>query len=1382
MPADRRLVDSFLAGLATENDDEEDASFDARARAVEPDDYLVPPGGAAAGPAVPESYGWRPEGFWGPNADQFTWGGGHRSAPGGAARGQPGRPGVHDYPGAPHDESTEGDRHPGRHLHSDPLSVLPGRSDYEPWQYSLYSTDELGHEHREAGPGGGQFVKKGTGGSGGGESGPGRPTKGKAGSAARVESILKEAEGVKFTDVKERPRRHWDVDEIEEELTVEERSEMEIVLDEWRTEAIDEIVRDRDAEYEIDVHEVYSDAGYSDLDISDRVAELVKENGGSTEMVEFVETAGTRRGENLWGRSGESLIRGLRAGLEEMNAPSEVIEAVRDYQYEASEELERAMDEARERAEKNWRDDLESEYDSGPDRRQYLRDFYRDHPDRFRDVAVPDGEWGTDEDGDGVYRFKTGAGDEYTINAVWADHGGVKIPDVQFSDAKGSFKVTGSGHAFEVFTKVVPAVVAFLLHEDPPAATFSAAEPSRRRLYDRLVKTVAGSIPGYFAGYVDVPGGPRLYVVAKKEKKDEIVSMIKKHRGPGTDLEPLVASRYAGGGAGEFVELKAHVNPAWWTAAGWDKDERTGGPPVHYEAKHAPAGGVTIRGKPFAGGEFIPADVMASASPEERAAVEGKPQKKAGGGLLGWVGRTFGGGRQPEPPKPAQPASPGLDPKVAAARDDYVKNGTRAAAFKAWFGDWERDPANASKVVNPETGEPRETAEAGVSRVTKGGKPVPVFHGSPGGEFEQFRTDLMANPDHLYYGPGFYFTEDVGAARLYAEGGKGSGAVLESYLNVRNPFDADKDRIPVTALGEGERAAVRQAVIARAFGEDGREGALAAGRAFDEQPPELSYNDLVKGFGISKTAVNDLLKSLGHDGITVESADVSHTGTNRFWVAFEPTQVKSVQNLGTFDPADPRMRYGAVEYRRRVGNNYREQDQSRDPGGRWKYEEPIEWDRRPGTGEPVDTDPRQLVPRNRTMPDKVYALAASMKREGWKGDPLLAVEDRALTGSHRLAAAPEAGLVSVPVLFLDPADFIKGAVKARAIKEGVRPENATLDDVHLENDHVLAAVIARMPQGKDSEPARIARDEIEHNDEYGGSDGWKNAPWAAAGYAAPAPVPYGTPFDPADHPRDDRGRFVDKDEIEWARDDPEAAGELFRQVTRPDERAKLEKMIGPAAGAAPEKPRYVVPPPASPEHAKMAEWVAASVMKTPGLDPKKMQARADAVRSVIHTLAPAALKRLAEPGRFAGLDSVATNEEVTRRYYRTNPAAYAGGQVTGYATRDGRIVMDGGNEKHGILEYDHARGTFAHELGHVLDFDAQHKYWDLSSGVDSFEEFWEEEIDRDDVPLSAYARTNPEEGFAEFVRALYGADDATPEQIRRLFPKCFEFARRKGII
>lgn len=50
---------------------------------------------------------------------------------------------------------------------------------------------------------------------------------------------------------------------------------------------------------------------------------------------------------------------------------------------------------------------------------------------------------------------------------------------------------------------------------------------------------------------------------------------------------------------------------------------------VKMSAVHAPAGGVTIGGKEFHGGEFIPGDVLDKATPEERAKVEGKEPAEA---------------------------------------------------------------------------------------------------------------------------------------------------------------------------------------------------------------------------------------------------------------------------------------------------------------------------------------------------------------------------------------------------------------------------------------------------------------------------------------------------------------------------------------------------------------------------------------------------------------------------------------------------------------------------------------------------------------------------------------------------------------------------------
>lgn len=78
----------------------------------------------------------------------------------------------------------------------------------------------------------------------------------------------------------------------------------------------------------------------------------------------------------------------------------------------------------------------------------------------------------------------------------------------------------------------------------------------------------------------------------------------------------------------------------------------------------------------------------------------------------------------------------------------------RTENFKRWFGDWEIDPANASKVVHPDTGEP-----------------LVVYHGTDG-DFDTFRDDRPA-----------YFTPRVD----YGHVARGS-SVLPAFLDIRNPY------------------------------------------------------------------------------------------------------------------------------------------------------------------------------------------------------------------------------------------------------------------------------------------------------------------------------------------------------------------------------------------------------------------------------------------------------------------------------------------------------------------------------------------------------------------------------------------------------------------
>ena len=62
---------------------------------------------------------------------------------------------------------------------------------------------------------------------------------------------------------------------------------------------------------------------------------------------------------------------------------------------------------------------------------------------------------------------------------------------------------------------------------------------------------------------------------------------------------------------------------------------------------------------------------------------------------------------------------------------------------------------------------------------------------------------------------------------------------------------------------------------------------------------------------------------------------------------------------------------------------------------------------------------------------KVAELVASMLADGWQGAPVLAIGEQALTGTHRIEAAREAG-IDVPTLDLydlaDDADALVAAV------------------------------------------------------------------------------------------------------------------------------------------------------------------------------------------------------------------------------------------------------------------------------------------------------------------------------------------------------------------
>jgi putative uncharacterized protein (fragment) len=104
----------------------------------------------------------------------------------------------------------------------------------------------------------------------------------------------------------------------------------------------------------------------------------------------------------------------------------------------------------------------------------------------------------------------------------------------------------------------------------------------------------------------------------------------------------------------------------------------------------------------------------------------------------------------------------------------------RTPEFKEWFGDWENDPTNASKVVD------------------ENGEPMVVYHGSRN-SLTYFSKNFAGknNPDIDVSRLGFFFTDDIEEAKYYTEKTTNDGyerdgdapQVYSTFLNLRDPYE-----------------------------------------------------------------------------------------------------------------------------------------------------------------------------------------------------------------------------------------------------------------------------------------------------------------------------------------------------------------------------------------------------------------------------------------------------------------------------------------------------------------------------------------------------------------------------------------------------------------
>lgn len=94
----------------------------------------------------------------------------------------------------------------------------------------------------------------------------------------------------------------------------------------------------------------------------------------------------------------------------------------------------------------------------------------------------------------------------------------------------------------------------------------------------------------------------------------------------------------------------------------------------------------------------------------------------------------------------------------------------RTPEFKSWFGDWENDPENSSKVVD------------------RNGEPLVVYHGTTQkfNSFDKEKQNLATGFGD--FGAGFYFTSSFNTARYYTLKSEKDRIIMNVFLNIKKPF------------------------------------------------------------------------------------------------------------------------------------------------------------------------------------------------------------------------------------------------------------------------------------------------------------------------------------------------------------------------------------------------------------------------------------------------------------------------------------------------------------------------------------------------------------------------------------------------------------------
>jgi hypothetical protein len=196
----------------------------------------------------------------------------------------------------------------------------------------------------------------------------------------------------------------------------------------------------------------------------------------------------------------------------------------------------------------------------------------------------------------------------------------------------------------------------------------------------------------------------------------------------------------------------------------------------------------------------------------------------------------------------------------------------RTPSFKRWFGDWENDPKNASKVVD------------------ENGEPMVVYHGYQNLKNKEFT--VFEIPEN-----GAFFTNDKEVSKTYVGNLKNS-VIYEVFLNIKAPVTFDVENGYWSDLSK-----------AKLTYENNQKSSFTFEKIYSFRD---AYTNRLAAIVRKNKLIDGMVLQNIHDiGPRITTSKQMKPST--VYIVTESTQIKSATaNIGTFDPNNADIRYSLL--------------------------------------------------------------------------------------------------------------------------------------------------------------------------------------------------------------------------------------------------------------------------------------------------------------------------------------------------------------------------------------------------------------------------------------------------------------------------------------